>query len=84
MCKSCTFFRQYYTFDNCKIRQVYCGHCTFSRPKAKRPDAQICENYAPNNSYKDIFVAKEYLTKRLLDYVLSLELLPDIDKEESN
>ena len=78
MCKSCTFFRQHYTFDNRKIHQVYCGHCTFSRPKAKHPDARICENYVENKSAKDSFVTKEYLTKALLEYVLKLELLPEI------
>ena len=78
-CKSCEYYRQHYTFDQRKIFRVYCGHCTFDRPRRKKPDTPACNNYLPSPPQKDAFVSKEYLSKELLNYVLSLELLPEIE-----
>lgn len=77
-CKGCQFFRQHYTFDNRRIFRVYCGHCTFARIKTKKPDAKACENYVQGLSQEAAFVTKEFLSKELLQYVLNLELLPEI------
>ncbi len=65
-CRSCQYFRQHYTFDQRKIFRVYCGHCTFSRPKQKRPDAKACENYVAGTVKENSFVTKQYLIKELL------------------
>ena len=78
-CKTCGYFRQHYTFDQRKIFRVYCGHCTYQRPKTKRPDAKACENYLLAEPGENAFVAKEYLSKALLEYILRLELLPEIN-----
>lgn len=78
MYKTCVHYRQHYTFDSRKIFRVYCGHCTFSKPKRKAPDAKACENYMPTVPDETAFVSKEYLTKALLEYVFHLELLPEI------
>lgn len=78
MCNTCGYYRQHYAFDKHHIFRVYCGHCTFSKPKSKKPDSKICENYTPSDPDEAAFVTKEYLSKRLLEYVLSLELLPKI------
>lgn len=82
-CNSCTHYRQHYTFDHSKIFRVYCGHCTYQKIKTKRPDAKACENYLLSVSAEKAFVTKEYLSKALLEYMQSLELLPQIyDIEE--
>lgn len=82
-CKSCQYFLQHYTFDKRKIFRVYCGHCIFSKPRCKQPHSAACENFAPGNSQEEAFASKEYLSKELLQYVLSLELLPEIEDQES-
>ena len=81
-CKTCAHYRQHYTFDQRKIFQVYCGHCTFLRARRKRPDAKACEYFAPGTSQESAFVTKEYLSKELLTYLLNLELLPEIHDKE--
>ena len=78
-CKDCQYYIQHYTFDRKKIFRVYCGHCAHSRPKRKLPDAKACENYVTSTPKEDTFVLKEYLSKELLQYMLSLELLPEIE-----
>ena len=78
-CKTCQYFKQHYTLDNRKIFCVYCGHCTLQRAKRKRPDSKACEFYIPSPPQEDAFVSKEYLSKKLLQYMLSLELLPEIE-----
>ena len=71
-------YRQHYTFDQRKIFRVYCGHCTYLKVRTKRPDAKICKNYIQADPDETHFVTKEYLSKALLEYLLKLELLPEI------
>ena len=81
-CSTCAHYRQHYTFDNRRIFQVYCGHCTQSVAKRKRPDTNGCEKYMPLDSCEETFVTKEYLSKALLEYMMRLELLPEIWESE--
>jgi len=46
---------------------------------AKKPDTPACNNYLPGPLQEDAFVSREYLSKELLNYVLTLELLPEIE-----
>ena len=78
-CKECQFFRQHYTFDKRRIFRVWCGHCTLVKAKQKLPDAKACENFIPGPVQENAFASKEYLSKELLQYMLSLELLPEIE-----
>ena len=78
-CETCQHYMQHYALNKRGIICVYCGHCTFSHPKRKRPDTKACENYTPGSPPEDAFASKEYLTKELLRYVLSLDLLPEIE-----
>lgn len=80
-CKDCAHFHQHYALNNRQIFRVYCGHCTASRQKRRRPDAQACEYFSPAPPDEDAFVTKEYLSKELLQYLLRLELLPEIKDE---
>ena len=78
-CKECQYYRQHYTLDKRKIFRVYCGHCTLGRPKRKLPDTKACEDFIFDTAQEDAFASKEYLSKELLQYVLSLDLLPEIE-----
>lgn len=79
-CRECKYYLQHYTLDKRRIFRVHCGHCTFGRPKRKLPDAKVCENFVSGHAKEEAFVSKEYLSKELLQYVLSLELLPEIEE----
>ena len=77
-CCNCQYFKQHYTFDSRKIFRVCCGHCILSHVKRKHPDDKACEHYVAAPPPEQAFVSKEFLSKELLQYVLSLELLPEI------
>ena len=81
-CNTCMYYRQHYTFNHYKIFRVHCGHCTYSKVKRKHPDSKACESYEQLESTEGAFVSKEYLSKSLLEYMLNLELLPEIYNEE--
>lgn len=84
-CHCCGHYRQHYTFDSRKIFRVYCGHCTIATRKCKRPDSAICENFISAAPVENVFASKEYLSKALLQYLLSLEILPEIhDTQDSD
>ena len=83
VCSSCVYYRQHYTFDERRIFRVYCGHCTFQKAKKKLPDAKACANYVKGDPIEASFVSREYISKALLEYVVKLELLPEIQDEES-
>ena len=78
LCKTCAHYLQHYALDHEHIFRVYCGHCTFLRARRKKPDAVACDNYKPSESDESAFVSKEYLSVRLLEHMLKLELLPQI------
>jgi len=81
-CKQCVHFRQHYAFDEKRIFRVYCGHCTFMKVRRKAPDAPACDKFSPAPPDEDAFATKEYLSKTLLEYVMNLELLPEIHDME--
>ena len=79
ICKNCAHFYQHYAFDNQQIFRIYCGHCALKHPKNKKPDAPACASFVPAPPDENAFATKEYLSKELLQYLLSLELLPKIE-----
>jgi len=81
-CGDCAYYIRHYTFDSRKIFRVYCGHCSFSRPKRTLPDTTACERFVSGPPRENAFASKEYLSKELLAYICSLDLLPEIENEE--
>jgi len=79
-CKHCQYYIQHYALRHGRLIQVYCGHCTWKTPKTKRPDRKACEHFEEGEKDSEQFVSKEFLSKRLLEKVLSMELLPEIDE----
>ena len=78
ICNTCVYYRRHYSFDDQKIFQVNCGHCAGKKIRRKRPDAKACEDYVQIGRQESAFVSKEYLSKKLLEYMMELELLPEI------
>ncbi len=78
LCKDCTHFRQHYGLNGGKLYRIYCGHCTFEKVKRKLPDTKACIHFVSGSSNEEAFVRKEYLTKKVLQYVLDMQLLPEI------
>lgn len=76
ICRQCTNFIQHYGLRNHKLYKLYCGHCARGSPK--RPDAKACNSFAPVSDEEDPFATKAYLSKELLEYVLKMDLLPEI------
>ena len=83
-CKDCQYYLQHYTFNKREIFRVHCGHCTWNRARFKHPDTAACKNFVPGTPQEDAFVSKEYLGKALLQYMLQLDLLPEIHNAESD
>lgn len=78
-CKNCQHFVQHLALNKRRLFRVYCGHCTFRQAQRKLPDTKACENYIAGSAPEEAFATKEYLSKELLQYALSLELLPEIE-----
>ena len=64
-CSNCQYYQRHYTLGKTRLIEVYCGHCTYQKPKQKRPDSKACENYIPGEPPEDRFASKEYLNKLL-------------------
>ncbi|MBP3372265.1 MAG: hypothetical protein J6L88_07035 [Clostridia bacterium] len=79
-CVSCRYYIQHYALCEEKLIRVYCGHCTYARAKTTRPDKKACMFFEQGTDKEDSFVRREYLSKKLLDKVLSMELLPQIEE----
>lgn len=77
-CKGCKYFYQHYTLNDRRIFRVYCGLCAKRIARKVRPDTTACDRFAPAPQEEDTFVSKEYLSKKLLEHVLKMELLPEI------
>ena len=77
-CKMCANYIQHYGLGKNRLFRIHCGHCTLGTAKRKLPDAPACQNFTPGEADEDAFATREYLSKKLLQYVLEMELLPEI------
>ena len=73
-CNDCQHYLQHYILIDGKIRPVYCGHCLMHSKRRIRPDCKSCEAFALGVPISEQLVNKQYLTKTLLQHLLSLEL----------
>ena len=81
-CKECGLFLQHYGLCRSRLFILNCGHCTAGAPKHKRPDAKACDKYIPPTGDEEPFATKEYLSQRLMEYVLQMELFPGVLTED--
>ncbi len=82
VCKNCAHFHQHYALDERRIFRVYCGHCMLRCSKKKQPDTAACDSFTPAPPDENAFATKEYLSKQLLQYLLCLDLPPEIGESE--
>lgn len=81
-CRHCKYYQRHYIFSEGQLIGIYCGHCMHAKRKRIVPDRQACDQFELGDPDAEMFVRKEYLSKRILEYALSLELLPEICDEE--
>lgn len=81
-CRECEHYLQHYALGKRKLFSLYCGHCVFPKVRRRMPGAKVCEHFVSGEKDEALFVSKEYLSRELLKYVLSLELLPEIEDGE--
>ena len=79
-CKSCVHYIQHYGLNKRRLYRLNCGHCTFPKIRNRRPYTVACAYYMPGEADEAAFASKEYLSKELLQYLLHLELLPEIQE----
>lgn len=79
-CKDCKHFMQHYVFSDGAFHWAYCGHCIQPKLRSKKPDSKICDHFETKSCDDEPNMTKKYLTKRLLEYFLSLELPPQLDR----
>ena len=80
-CKDCKYFRQHYGLDDHQPFRLNCGHCIHPRLQTKKPYARVCSHFEPASPSEETFVSKKYLTRELLNYILRMDLLPEISEK---
>ena len=73
-CGDCKHYVQHFGLFDGKLQKVFCGHCMQNYAKRKNPDTPVCSKFVAGVSLKKKMVSKEYLTKKLLQKVLQMEL----------
>ena len=81
-CKRCHHYIQHYGLKEGRLFPVYCGHCVQGKPKRRLPDAESCQQFIPGEADTEAFVTRNYLSKKLLQYILDMELLPEIIEKD--
>ena len=76
-CQDCQHYLRHYTIIDGKLKAVFCGHCRKFAKKKILPDRMVCDCFEPGIPIKKEMVSKQYLTKELLSYLLSMELFPE-------
>jgi len=80
-CKTCEHFIQHYYLDEQYCTTVDCGHCCYPRLKYRKPNTPACKHYVKMEKpprIPDRNGAIHFLTVELLEYILKLELPPEI------
>ena len=80
-CKNCAHYRQHYIIDEQSCTTVDCGHCIYPRIKHRQPRHPACGHYVcrtipPALPSRERVV--HYLTTELPQYILSLDLPPEL------
>ena len=84
VCENCVHYHRHYVLDEREFLRAGCGHCGLGKLQRKLPDASACDRYVPGPPRENVPAAKQYLSKALLGYLLSLKPLPEImDLEEA-
>ena len=79
-CKQCTHYVQHYGIFDGKLRPIFCGHCLLNHKKNRKPYKPICDQFEQATAVDDEMVTKEYLTKKLLQHILDMELWKSVEE----
>ena len=74
LCRECANYIRHYGLFEGKLRPVFCGHCLCCHKKRIQPDAPACEKFISGVSPEKEMVTKEYLTKKLLQHILEMDI----------
>lgn len=83
-CKLCVHFIQHYIVYEDRCDAVNCGHCRNLRRRNWRPDSPACGQFQRREgpeALPDRPGVIQYLTKDMLEYILSLKLPPEMDTQ---
>ena len=83
ICRNCKFFMQHYILDNGQFKWINAGHCIKLKLRNKQAYSKICEHYEYQEPVEDRYVDQEYLSKELLQRVLTMDLLPKMEIEDN-
>ena len=81
--RNCKHFHQHYGLDGERIFRMQCGHCGQHRLRIKKPYQAACTDFEQGEDKEKEFVSKAYLSRTLLDWIRQLELLPEIQEDDS-
>lgn len=76
-CGECAHYIQHYAIFEGKLSPIYFGHCVQKKRKRVDQISPACELYVQGEPIENRLVTKKYLTKELLQKLLSMELWQD-------
>ena len=76
-CGECVHYIQRYAILEGELRKIFSGHCTQKRRKKLDQISPAGELYIQGEPIDSKLVTKKYLTKELLQKLLSMELWED-------
>ena len=82
-CETCTHFKQHYYLDDQYCTALDCGHCTYPRLRHRKASAPACKHYVVRDKpprLPDRHGVIHFLTVKMLEHILTLELPPEIKK----
>ncbi len=81
-CQDCIHFKQHYHLTESHGFMVDCGHCVCPGIKHRKASAKICERFQQREKADRPDRAKtiRYLTTELVQWIMELDLPPNIEK----
>ena len=80
VCKNCIHYIRHYIVDKKHYAAINCGHCVYPMLKTRKPNTAACKNFVLREeplSLPDRNETLHFLTKEVLEYIMSLELPPE-------
>ena len=85
VCQNCQHFYRHYIIDSQRCTPVNCGHCCFPGLKRRKPDDKGCVHFLAREEPVDLPDRRgviDFLTKEMLEHILTLNLPPEVDEDE--
>lgn len=85
LCQNCQYFYQHYIIDSQRCTPVNCGHCRYPGLKRRKPSDPACIHFSRLDEPVDLPDKSgviQFLTKEILEYILTLKLPLEVDTDE--